>query len=223
MLRTIMTLSSAILALLALAGPSAAGEITGDYLETRTCDVYTGPCFANSQVGLTGKEAILAWSIDSGSYRGVDLTGLKVVAAVKAADTLGFGGGLVIRPDPIKSVLLVDERATPEQREALVEFAKERAGRVLGSVIRVEATPINMSVNHADMIAKLAAGKTVRVETRMLGASDCVCTNEQIFYPPLTKVANSAPAFTVTGSYTGRGLGTKWESPLTRSAFLATF
>lgn len=223
MLRSLQILSLAALAVITLADKSSAADITGDYLETRTCDVYTGPCFANSQVGLTGKEAILAWSVDSGTFRGVDLTGLKVVAAVRAADTLGFGGGLEIRPDPIKSVLLVDERATPEQREALVEFAKERAGRVLGSVIRIESSPIDMSVDHSGMIGKLAAGKTVKVETRMLGTSDCVCTNEQIFYPPLTKVSNSAPAFTVTGSYLGRGLGTKWESPLTRSAFLATF
>lgn len=224
MLRSFQVASLAAVAALSLGGLSfAADSISGDYLETRTCDVYTGPCFANSQVGLTGKEAILAWSVDSGSFRGVDLTGLKVVAAVKAADTLGFGGGLVIRPDPIRSVLLVDERATPEQREALIEFAKERAGRVLGTVTRIEASDINMSVDHAGMVGKLAAGKSVQVETRKLGASDCVCTNEQIFYPPLTEVDNSAPAFTVTGTYAGRGLGTKWESPLTRSAFLATF
>lgn len=223
MLRTTALLALATLLSLPAVEAWAADSIAGDYLETRTCDVYTGPCFANAQVGLTGKEAILAWSVDSGSYRGVDLTGLKIVAAVKAADTLGFGGGLVIRPDPIKSVLVVDERATPEQREALIEFVKERAGRILGHIARVESSAIDMSVDHQEMVAKLAAGKTVEVETRKLGVTDCVCTNETIFYPPLTKVDNSAPALTVTGSYTGRGLGTKWESPLTRSAFLATF
>src|SRR5687767_4038276 len=104
-----------------------AAEITGDYLESRTCDVYTGPCFANSEVGLTGRNAILAWSIDQGSYRGVDLTGLKVVLAVRANDTLGFGSSLVVNPDPIKSVVLVDERANDEQRAALVEMVRERA------------------------------------------------------------------------------------------------
>lgn len=223
MLRILKGALPALCVAMLTASASAADSVTGDYLETRTCDVYTGPCFANAQVGLTGKEAILAWSVDSGSYRGIDLTGLKVVAAIKATDTLGFGGGLVIRPDPIKSVLVVDERATPEQREALIEFAKERGGRVLGQVARVESSAIEMSVDHAGMVGKLAAGKLVQVETRKLGASDCVCTNEEIFYPPLTKVSNSAPAFTVTGSYAGRGLGTKWESPLTRSAFLATF
>src|SRR4051794_15625408 len=94
---------------------ATASEPTGDYLETRTCDVYTGPCFANGQVGLTGRDAIMAWSIDSGSFNGVNLAGLKVVLAVHASDTLGFGGGVVIHPYPIKSVVLVDSQANAEQ------------------------------------------------------------------------------------------------------------
>src|SRR5436190_19314959 len=94
----------------ALASISRADQIKGDYLESRTCDIYTGPCFANAQVGLTGKEAILAWSITNGEFGGVDLSGLKVIAAVSASDTLGFGGGLKINPYPIKSVVIVDEK-----------------------------------------------------------------------------------------------------------------
>ena len=41
--------------------------ISGNYLEVRSCDVYTGPCFANAEMGLTGKEGILVWSIREGS------------------------------------------------------------------------------------------------------------------------------------------------------------
>ena len=44
----------------------AAQEIRGDYLETRSADVYTGQCFANGEVNLVGKEAILAWHVQSG-------------------------------------------------------------------------------------------------------------------------------------------------------------
>jgi len=84
--------------LVVLAVPAAADDLKGDYLETRTCDVYTGPCFANGQVGLTGRDAMMAWSIDRGSYEGVDLSGLKVVVVTTASDTLGFGGTLVIHP-----------------------------------------------------------------------------------------------------------------------------
>ena len=42
---------------------SSAVEIRGSYLEARTCDVYTGPCFANGEVGISGKDAIMAWNI----------------------------------------------------------------------------------------------------------------------------------------------------------------
>ncbi len=113
---------------LTMAGALCAADIKGDYVEMRTCDVYTGPCFANSQVGLTGQQAILAWSIETGSYQGIDLTGLNVVMTVRANDTLGFGSGVVIHPDPIRSVILVDSRANSEQQQALAAFARQRAG-----------------------------------------------------------------------------------------------
>ena len=59
------------LALFALTCASAAlaGDLKGDYLETRTCDVYTGPCFANGQVSLTGNDAIMAWNIGAARMR----------------------------------------------------------------------------------------------------------------------------------------------------------
>ena len=138
-------------------------NVKGDYLESRTCDVYTGPCFANGQIGLAGREAILAWGIDQGTYRGVDLAGLKVVMAIRAADTLGFGGGLVIHPDPIRSVIIVDQQATEPQREALAEFARERAGRLAGDVTRIDAAPIEMVVDHAEMVGRLKAGETAEI------------------------------------------------------------
>lgn len=78
------SLSLCVVVVLAASTAARAAEISGSYLETRTCDVYTGPCFANSQVGLTGQQAILAWSIDEGRYQGVDLTGLKVVMTVRS-------------------------------------------------------------------------------------------------------------------------------------------
>jgi hypothetical protein len=31
-----------------------AAEISGEYLEARTCDVYTGPCFANGDTTRKG-------------------------------------------------------------------------------------------------------------------------------------------------------------------------
>jgi hypothetical protein len=216
--------SLGLLGVLILACASAgAADIRGDYLETRTCDVYTGPCFANGQIGLTGQQAILAWSVDEGSYQGIDLKGLKVVMSVRAKDTLGFGSGLVIHPEPIRSIILVDANASSEQQQALAAFARERAGEVAGEVVRIAAATIDLSIDHVDMAAKLTAGKEIQVETRKLEKGDCVCSNESRFYPPLTAVDNSAPAYTVDASFSGRGLGAQWTAPRTRGAYLATF
>ena len=38
-------------------------QIKGQYLETRSADVYVGQCFANGEMNLSGQEAIVAWHI----------------------------------------------------------------------------------------------------------------------------------------------------------------
>jgi hypothetical protein len=57
-----------VLALSCLSTSLFAQQIRGDYIETRSADVYTGQCFANGEVNLVGKEAILAWHIQTGSW-----------------------------------------------------------------------------------------------------------------------------------------------------------
>ena len=78
-----------ILPALAAAGPVGPVQITGKYIEARTADVYTGPCFANSEVNLTGQEAVLGWRVDKGVWGDVKLDGLSIVAVVRANSTLG--------------------------------------------------------------------------------------------------------------------------------------
>lgn len=99
-----------------------AQQIHGDYIETRSADVYTGQCFANGEVNLVGKEAIVAWHVQNGSWDGVKLDGLTIAAAVRAQATLGDP---YANPYPAQSVLLVDDQATPQQSAALVSFAKQ--------------------------------------------------------------------------------------------------
>ena len=44
---------------LSIAGLGVAADIHGQYVEARTADIYTGPCFSNSEVELTGNLAVL--------------------------------------------------------------------------------------------------------------------------------------------------------------------
>ena len=198
-----------------------AQQIQGDYIETRSADVYTGQCFANGEVNLVGKEAILAWHVQSGSWNGIALDGLTVAAAVRAQATLGDPYG---NPYPAKAVLLVDDQATPQQSQALVSFAKQMGGDLLKDADRTIAAPMEMIVNHERHgVALLRAGQFATVKTRSLGANDHVCGNEVTFYPPLTATTHSMPAVAVTDAYNGPGLGESWDAHGRRSAFVGTF
>jgi hypothetical protein len=196
-------------------------QIKGDYIETRSADVYTGQCFANGEVGLVGDEAILAWHIREGSWDGVSLAGLTVVGAVKAGATLGDP---YYNPYPAKSVLMLDRQATPQQRQALINFAQEMGGELLRHIVKVMDVPINMQVpaeHHAS--AFVHAGNLATVETRPIGDKDHLCGNESTYYPPLTETIHAMPAVAVTDEYQGQGLNDTWTLHDKRSAFVGTF
>ena len=79
----------ALCAVLVLVGSSGAGAagIRGDYIEARTADVYTGPCFSNAEIFIYGSQAVMAWKVTEGSYNGVDLSGLGIAAAIQGTTT----------------------------------------------------------------------------------------------------------------------------------------
>src|SRR3954467_1216572 len=100
------------LVLTALLSPqlAPAPTVRGQYVEARTCDVFTGECFANADTGLAGKHAVLAWKVESGTVGGTRIDGLGVVAVVAAAETLGKK-----QAAPGRALVLVDEKATTAQ------------------------------------------------------------------------------------------------------------
>jgi hypothetical protein len=215
-LPAILTLAFCVLSATALGQ-----QIRGDYIETRSADVYTGQCFANGEVNLVGTEAILAWHVQHGGWNGVSLEGLTIAAAVRAQATLGDP---YANPYPASAVLLVDDQATPQQSEALISFAKQMGGELLENVDRTIAAPMEMIVNHERHgVALLRAGQFATVRTRSLGDKDHVCGNEITFYPPLTPMAHSMAAVAVTDAYRGPGLGESWDAHGRRSAFVGTF
>ena len=209
------------IALAFLFSASAEAKISGDYVETRSADVYTGQCFANGEVGLTGNQAILAWHIRSGSWDGIELDGFSVVAAVKANATLGDP---YADPYPAKSVLIVDSRANARERAALAAFARHMGGKLLANVVDVVNAPIDIQISQEHHgSALLRAGDFVTVQTRSINENDHLCGNESTFYPPLTQVSHAMAAVAMTDSYSGKGLGTTWTLHDKRSAFVGTF
>jgi len=220
--------------LLVLTGVARGAEIQGDYLEARTADIYTGPCFSNAEIFITGNHAVMAWKVTSGSFEGVDLKGLSVAAAVRGSTTFSED-----RPEQATSILIVDERADSRQREALLALAKSLAGDRLKRVVDVKVSRISLKIEahdankdttpaathgmpHAPRASFWASG-LAQIVTRPLDERDHACGNEIVAYPPLSKGVEALPAYTLGHKFQGAGLGTNWDDPNCRSSFVGHF
>ena len=211
-------------ALVLTVSSASAAKISGEYLEARTCDVYTGPCFANAEMGLAGKQALMAWKIEKGGWNNVSLHGMNAALVVSAENTLGFDGVFPMKPGKVQSVILVDDKASPRAKRSpdrICQRFRQETHRECQT--RRKRFPCPLKNNHLDGRGVFSAGRLAKIETRGMKKSDCVCSNEVVYYQPLTKVKNFHPAYLKTLSYHGEGLNNKWTTRHIRSAFLATF
>jgi hypothetical protein len=196
--------------------------ISGDYLEVRSCDVYTGSCFANAEMNLAGKEGMLFWSVRQGAWNGIKLDGLGVMAVVRSDSTLG---DLRYQPQSGRTVLIVDAKADAKQRQALAEFARHMAGSLVARVVEVRTAPIEARLAACSKLgcASVKAGDLAQISTSCLGNKHDICGNDETFYPPLSKVDGAFPAFTELATFTGSGLDCTWQIAGKRSAFIGSF
>jgi hypothetical protein len=193
-------------------------SINGSYVEARTAEVFTGACIMNGEAATTGREALLAWKVDRGSFNGVALNGLAVVAAVAGDANLGIreiGGDTA----QTRAAVFVDERATPAQRIALVSMAKHLSKGVVDTVVEITPTPIQF-VDEGQAIRVSAKSLRLTVEKEM--KHDQTCGGKQWFHP-LSTVDGAEMGTTSENAFSGGALGTKWSEPNKRSSFFGTF
>lgn len=208
-------------------------EVQGDYVEARNADVFTGPCFSNAEIFIYGKQAVMAWKVNRGSWKGVDVAGLCVAAAVQADTTFSQD-----HPDQARAVLIVDSRADHRQRSALIDMAKTFGGARLGNRTPVVATRMQLKLEaphgegqgehraHAmpqTQRASFWASGIAQIVTRPLDDRDHLCGNEVVAYPPLSTSVEAKPAYTLSHEFKGDGLDTRWDDPNCRSSFVGHF
>lgn len=209
-----------LLPILVAINATPAPAVRGEYVEARTCDVFAGSCFANADTGLTGKNAVLAWKVQAGTVAGTKIDGLGVVAVVSAKETLGLK-----QAAPGRAIVIVDDRATPAQRDALVAFARKQAGTLIGEVIDVRAAKVDLTICNCDGegCATLKAGN-VKLTTRCIDVDhDRACGNETTLYAPLTRGVAVKAAMATEHSFSGKGLNETWSDTNRRGAFVGTF
>jgi hypothetical protein len=210
-------------ALLSLASASmlagSNGTISGEYVEARTAEVFAGGCIMNSEAETMGRQAVMAWKIDRGSYQGVSLDGLAVVAAVSGDRNLGMREMGGEAPQHIEAALVVDARANDAQRLALVAMARDLSKGVIRDVVSV--TPASITYwGDEDRIAVAAPGVQLTVSKKLTHDPSCGAMQ---WFRPLTTVQQGSLGVAETHAFSGSALGTKWSDPNKRSAFFARF
>jgi hypothetical protein len=214
MMNRILTASAATL--LAAGLSQAAPPLTGDYVEVRTGNVYTGACHFGAETTSLGREAMVVWRVRSGAWNGTDLSGTTALAAISAADNLGNAKAAR------KSVLYVDAKATPAQREALRAALTEKYGSVLGEVSAVKPAPITYT--KSDKGISVAAGDFARIRASALPNRECCTMPHNVWYEPLAPVKDRVVGFTTANSYRDRAtLKTSWSRDRENSAYIGTF
>jgi hypothetical protein len=217
MKRAIVFLAVVGLASTVVMAAGAKGSVSGQYVEARTAEIFTGGCIMGSEAETMGKQAVLAWKVDRGTVNGVSVDGLSVVAALSGNVNLGLheiGGDRAT----VRSVVYVDERANPVQRIALAALAHDLT-KSMGTIVSVTAAPITFS----------DAGQTIHVATSNVALDvnkvmthDPTCGAQQ-WFNPLATVDQATMGVADQNTFSGSTLGTKWSDPNKRSAFFGTF
>jgi len=201
----------------AVAGP--AGSIVGEYVEARTAEVYVGGCQLGNEGEAAGRQAVLAWRVSKGTYDGVSLDGLSVVAAIAADTNLGYHELGARKPSVVKAAVMVDARASDAQRQALVGLARELSRGLVSDIVEVKAVPIAFTRSASEV--EVEAGEAVlSVSTKF--EHDPNCGAEQ-WYSPLASMSDVSLGVTKQTAWSGTSLGATWRQQDRKSAFYGTF
>ena len=126
----------------------AAWNISGEYMETCNC-AFLCPCITSNLAGRPTEgdcKAAVTLRIDKGTKDGVKLDGLSFIVMMHSPGAMGEGN--------ITVGLIVDERASDEQLEAISAIATGSAGGpmaalapLVGRIAGVERRPIEFEID----------------------------------------------------------------------------
>ena len=183
---------------------------TGRYVEARTASVFAGACHYNGELMTRGREAVLAWSFETG-----DLAGARAVAIVTAEKNLSFAEA------KRQSILHVADDLAPERREALVRLLRARYVAVLGEVKCVKASPVRVAFD-GDAYDVEVPG-VARLVGRAMPDRACCTMPTHVWYEPFVELERPLVGNSRLFAYTGKELEAKWSCRGDNDAFVGTF
>jgi len=180
-------------------------QIAGDYVEARSNHVYTCGCLYSGEMVTGGREAILAWSFDGGSYNGTTLEGVRALAVLSGEENLSIQGM------PRRTVLYLDGVNSERQQDAVVSLIKQRYPGAVGEIIAVKIAPIVFRKLHGSVdvevpgVAKVSERTAVLPEDAHRGSSR--------WYEPFIPLTEATLAATTFYDYQGSDFSKHWQEP----------
>src|ERR671935_2684703 len=123
------------------AAKAAGYQLEGTLLEVCSCDVLC-PCWIGEDPDLGKCDSIVAYNLDKGTIRGVDVSGLTLVSAVNIPGNILEGNW--------RQLVFVDDRASDEQAEAMLDAFSGKLGgpladlaQLIGERVAVARGPIS--------------------------------------------------------------------------------
>jgi hypothetical protein len=185
----------------------------GDYLEARNVTVFGGHCHLNSEYDSQGDAAVVAWSIDAGVVDGVDLAGVRVVAALAADANLAEAPARA-------SEVWIDAPGTAS-RAAAESWLRAEHGERLGAIAAVHAAPIAYE-RSGDGFA-VYVDDFVALAGDALADRSCCTMPGQRGYEPLMAAAGAVVGNAARCSFEGTDALAGWVYEGANSVFLASF
>ena len=204
----------AVISAVITVGSQANTALTGDYVEARTASVFAGACHYNGEVVTTGREAVLAWNIKQGNWKGMDLAGLRAVAVVAATDNLAQGQAAR------RSEIVVDG-ASEAQAAALVEALQTKYGSSLGKIVSVRRGDV--AFRSQDKVYAVDAPGFASLSVRAMPNDECCKMPNLVWYAPLVELTHRKVGYTARASYAGGTIGEAWHRAGENSAFYGSF
>ena len=189
--------------------------IRGEYVEVRTASVFAGACHYNGELTTAGRDALMAWNVKSGEWRGIDLVGVRIVAIVSADVNLADNNAAR------RSEIIISENASDAQSRAMLEVVKSRYAASLGKIISVRRGPLTFE--HKDKTYKVSADDFASINIEAMPDDLCCKMPQLVWYSPLVPLENRKVGYTTKALYAGAAVGDPWQTTGQNSAFYGSF
>jgi hypothetical protein len=193
--------------------PAVSSPVVADYVEARTASVFCGACHYNGERITSGREAVFAIHIASGSWRGVDLAGVTAVGEVACEDNLAETTAAR------HTTMVVDRSASDSQAVAVVDFLRAKSGDTFGT-ITAGGRPAVSFRHDADGYRVDAAG-FADLTVHAMPDNACCTQPHLVWYQPMVGLVHRKVGFTDIAEYTAAN-GDTWKRTEENSAFYGT-